>query len=419
MKEHNMSYLFPEITSIDDIYNAIEFHNNNSTNNNKCEFYSSDKGRMTFFNYNVVYNDTFSGIDNTEEGRYNALLRECRGIVFDNKTGLIVRRPYHKFFNVGEREETFFENIDLTRDHIILEKLDGSMISPYIDENGVIIWGSKMGFTSVAEQVHSFIDDENGRYNDFVQYLESIGKTGIFEWCSRKQRIVIDYPVDALIMTGIRDKNTGNYVSYDDLRDIGDYYNIPVVTAYESTSTDIVELVENTRSLQDKEGFVIRFNDGHMYKIKANEYLTMHRAKDNLTEEKNIIKLIISGSIDDILPVFNENDKKSIIYYRDTVQQNIMDFANTVHEFTTNFYNTNPDRKSFSLSLNEMDISNNKCFYFNMWNGIASNWTITDLYNNIIEAIHMRATSQKNVDSMRNIIGDLSWYDCINMNYDD
>ncbi len=30
---------------------------------------------------------------------------ECRGITFD-KTGAVVSRPLHKFFNIGEREET-------------------------------------------------------------------------------------------------------------------------------------------------------------------------------------------------------------------------------------------------------------------------------------------------------------------------
>ena len=37
---------------------------------------------------------------------FNSLLsRECRGIVFNEK-GEVVSRPFHKFFNIGEKEFT-------------------------------------------------------------------------------------------------------------------------------------------------------------------------------------------------------------------------------------------------------------------------------------------------------------------------
>jgi hypothetical protein len=36
--------------------------------------------------------------------------------------------------------------------------------------------------------------------------------TPIFEWCSRNQRIVVDYPEDMLVLTAVRDNIEGVYI---------------------------------------------------------------------------------------------------------------------------------------------------------------------------------------------------------------
>lgn len=51
--------------------------------------------------------------------------RECRGLIFCAETHKVISRRLHKFFNIGELPETQAELIDITRPHIILEKMDG------------------------------------------------------------------------------------------------------------------------------------------------------------------------------------------------------------------------------------------------------------------------------------------------------
>lgn len=121
---------FPVITNISDVLGVIEGHK---------EFYVSDKGDYKVINYQVAFADTFPAIVSLGD----AIRRECRGIIFDND-GEIIRRPYHKFFNFREKEET--STLELSRSHVVLEKLDGSMVAPFI-VNGEIIFGSKMGHT--------------------------------------------------------------------------------------------------------------------------------------------------------------------------------------------------------------------------------------------------------------------------------
>jgi RNA ligase len=131
---------------------------------------------------------------------------------------------------VNEREETQDHVVDLSRDHNILEKLDGSMIAPFM-VNGEIIWGTKMGATEVAKPVEEFIAT-HPNYRRFAELELLRGYTPIFEWCSRKQRIVLDYKEDQLVLTAMRDMKTGKYVSRYLMLLTADLFCIPVVRVF-------------------------------------------------------------------------------------------------------------------------------------------------------------------------------------------
>ncbi len=285
-----MNYEFPLIRNISDVLPAIE---------GRDEFVVAEKEGYTVINYNVMMADTFPDVEEDEEGWLSvaAVRRECRGIIFDSKTGDIIRRPFHKFFNVNEREETQDHVVDLSRPHAILEKLDGSMIAPFIVD-GKMIWGTKMGATDVAKPVEEFVA-RNPEYVRFAEEAIANGWTPIFEWCSRKQRIVLDYFDDQLVLTGLRYMNTGVYALHDNLVELGKAFSIPVVRAFEP-QTDMKAFLEYVRDLEDLEGFVVRFDDGHMLKLKSHWYLQIHKAKEAILQDRNIVELILEEHLDDI-----------------------------------------------------------------------------------------------------------------------
>jgi RNA ligase len=146
-----------------------------------------------------------------ERSLRNALRRECRGIIFDNETGALLRRPYHKFFNVNERPETM--KLDLTRGHTVYDKLDGSMIVPFM-LNDELIWGTKMVAPDFHELIKSFVKNSSIRYIDFCNECIQSGYSPIFEWLCREKRIVLDYgPESNLVLTAIRHMETGQYLN--------------------------------------------------------------------------------------------------------------------------------------------------------------------------------------------------------------
>ncbi|KMR26836.1 hypothetical protein EV34_14995, partial [Staphylococcus aureus] len=62
----------------------------------------------------------------------------------------------HKFFNISENDGVSLDKVDLNRSHLFMEKLDGSMIRPFLLSSG-IRWGTKMGITDVSMQAEEFV----------------------------------------------------------------------------------------------------------------------------------------------------------------------------------------------------------------------------------------------------------------------
>ena len=225
-----MHYKFPIIETIDDVLPAIE---------GRDEFSVTDKGDYTCINYNLMKADTFlpiisgrqtiSGLD--IENLDAAIRRECRGILFSNSTGKIIRRPLHKFMNVGENEEHLPENIDLSISHRILEKLDGSMASPFL-LNDQVFWGSKAGITDVSEKFTKFVENSSINYDEFCYHLIHSGFTPIFEYCASNQKIILSYPEDQLIFLAARNLITGEYLEFKTLTQLAHTWEIPFVESF-------------------------------------------------------------------------------------------------------------------------------------------------------------------------------------------
>lgn len=339
-----MNYKFPLIRNISDVLPAIE---------GRDEFVVAEKEGYTVINYNVMMADTFPDVvladpdrpDLAAVARHAMLRRECRGIIFDSKTGDIIRRPFHKFFNVNEREETQDHVINLGHPHAILEKLDGSMIAPFIVD-GKMIWGTKMGATDVAKPVEEYVKN-NPHYIEFANDLIEDRMTPIFEWCSRKQRIVLDYKEDQLILTGIRNMANGVYRSFVWVKSVAQGYNIPVVRAFEP-QTDMKAFLEYVRDLEDLEGFVVRFDDGHMLKLKCHWYIQIHKAKEAILQDRNIVELILEEHLDDVKAHLPAEDRDRLTQFESDINKAINISVSDIRIELDSLIRNGVDRKTFA-----------------------------------------------------------------------
>jgi RNA ligase len=317
-----------------------------------------DKGEYFVVNYVRIGKDTHPPVEYDAGYARATVLREARGLIFCSKTGELLSRPFHKFFNLGEREDTM--EIDLSKPHVIMEKLDGSMIRPLSLSRGpnhdghVIRWATKMGVTDVAMQAEEFVA-KNPQYTAFADAALEGGYTPIFEWCSRQQRIVIDYPEDKLVLLAMRENFTGRYMDRKGLVALGKLWNIPVVNVLDMTDPvpSQEELVEMIRSMFDMEGVVVQFANGHMVKIKADQYVALHRAKSLLENERDVVGLVLDEKVDDLLPLLPVSDRARLRNFDVDVWTDILHFQTVVNALLRSTEGL--ARKEFAMATETMD----------------------------------------------------------------
>jgi len=416
-------YKFPIIENISDVLPAIK---------DAPEFAVSEKeGGYTVVNYHMATKDTFPPIVDGVDDHYARVRRECRGIIFETSTGRLISRPYHKFFNVNERAETLSEELNILWPHVILEKLDGSMIRPFY-VNGQIRWGTKMGLTDVAMPAEAFAVARTN-YVRFAEVYLSIDCTPLFEWCSRSQKIVLDYPQDRLVLTGMRVNRSGNYYTQPVLEQVGNEWGIDLVQPiYQKIKIeDMKHFQDHVAAMENTEGYVLRWTDGHMVKIKCDWYLALHKAKAALMQEKGLIELILDEKLDDLKAVLEPVDREAVDEYADAFNIGVQ---KTVHSVEDDFFDYWDDqkqnwisnginavlcenleeverlkKKNFALWVNEKIDPSLRSIMFKMYSGM-------DAKESILDAIRKNLGTQKNVDKVRGLFGCVTWKGLANGN---
>jgi RNA ligase len=280
-----MNYTFPIIRHISDVLPHVE---------GRDEFVVAEREGYTVINYVVAMADTFDMTGPDDLG--GAIRRECRGLIFD-RAGNIMSRPFHKFFNVNEREETQAHRLDLNVlfDHVIMEKMDGSMIRPIL-VNGHLRLATKMGVTSVAMDAEAWLAAQDRRLKEWLRTMVDLGLTPLFEWVSPFNQIVLAYEAADLVYLGTRDNVTGEYAM-----DISCPFN--TVSQYGSVAGNLADYISRQRGAEGREGDIIRFADGHMIKVKNDWYVRIHKTVDRIVFDRNIVALILNEEMDDVMPM--------------------------------------------------------------------------------------------------------------------
>lgn len=383
-----MFYDFPQIETIEDVLDNIDGYD---------EIRVMDKGDYTVINYAVAFEDTFKW--DSEDPYASSIRRECRGLIF-NKEGKLISRPYHKFFNAGEKEETQLNKINLYEPHVVLEKLDGSMIHPITTADGFRL-ATRAGVTDIAQQAEEFIADKP-EYTKFIHSSIACKLTPIFEWCSRKNRIVIDYPEDQLILTAVRDNLTGTYLSYPIIVETGKNYSIPVVKAVDGLAIQNINLfVQQVREWEDSEGIVLRFDTGHMVKVKAEDYVLRHKTKDSISQEKNVIQVILDDSVDDMIPLLTTQDAERLKEFQHAFWNSVEDVCTEIFDLYKQI-DKGQDQKEFATMAVASVLPQYQSFMYRLRKGNK----VKDL---VVEQISKSLGSQSKIDNIRWLFGDIRW----------
>ncbi len=232
----------------------------------------------------------------TNDDTFNSsMARQCRGLKFDAE-GRIIARPFHKFFNIGEKQQP--HEIDWQAPHHILDKLDGSMVHGVL-LNGELLLMTRMGLMDQARAARSKAEPS---VLELSQALLEAGITPIFEYTAPDNRIVVAYDDTRLTLLAAREMVSGAYLPYAELAKLGQRHGVPVVDNVGRVD-DHKRFIDEARGLEGIEGYVIAFEDGHRVKLKTDGYALRHKMLSSVTLEKNVFALVVEKAVDDVVPL--------------------------------------------------------------------------------------------------------------------
>ncbi len=206
-----------------------------------------------------------------EPGLWSAVTRQCRGLIHDDN-GVVVARPFRKFFNYGQAEAPEFA---LDAAVSVTDKMDGSLGILYRASNGFAI--STRGSFESEQAIHAtFLF--HAKYKAFVPPK---GWTLLFEIVFPANRVVLDYgDMDDLVLLGAVEIATGKSVGPDDL----------LLLEWDGPRAEVFEYATLAQALAalpraGAEGLVVHFLDAdERVKLKQDDYVALHKIICGLNE---------------------------------------------------------------------------------------------------------------------------------------
>jgi len=253
--------------------------------------------------FKVIERDNFLKVSY----RFNApfvfdtpLKRELRGITFDKKTGNVVSRPFHKFFNLNEAEESKEERLK-GREFVFREKLDGTMVH-FLLHKGVPLPLTQKSFENEQIERTREIVEKDKKLKEFIVSTLRKGITPIFELVSPDFQIVVPISEEKLYLTELRQNRDGKYLleRYEkEILELG----IPLPKKRILTLEKALGELEKTENI---EGFVLKdFSKEEPFplfvKLKSPWYQERHYIftyLHNIPDHK-LFKLFLDGKADE------------------------------------------------------------------------------------------------------------------------
>lgn len=292
------------------------------------------------------------GMDEMHESMWTdteSVFRECRSVVIDIFNEQLVLVPFRKFFNLNEVEENKFERIETeiknAKSVEITDKLDGSMQSARYYNGDIFLSGSMALDRNSSWRL-------NDGYNKLTQnhktmIAENAEYTFIFEYISIKDAHVVAYSLEqeGMYLIGMRNVYTGKQLSYKEVKDFAIKYDVPMTKIEDRSFDDIVYDSKRFKSTE-KEGWVLNI-DGHMIKLKCDDYVQLHRVLNKFSSVNTVIKSIADGTYDDLLSKVPENYTGRIR----KIARLIYEYMKNINEAIDHYYLKAPvnDKKEYMV----------------------------------------------------------------------
>jgi RNA ligase len=146
--------------------------------------------------------------------------------------------------------------------------------------------------------------------------------------------------------------------TYDAMLKYATAWNIPVVKAVNGLPVQNINLfVKQVREWDDGEGIVLRFDTGHMVKVKADDYVLRHKSKDSISQEKNVLQTILEDAVDDLVPLLTPEDADRIQRFQRAFHAGLDEVALEMAELFVEGNKMYPEKKDFAVEFVQKKVS--------------------------------------------------------------
>lgn len=225
------------------------------------------------------------------ENMWNNSTLSCRGLIYNSETGIVLARPFAKFFNYGQEGAP---TIDLDEPVEVTEKMDGSLGILYRTPDGKLAISTRGSMDS--DQAHwatEFFYKNNYDELDWVEKEFSY----LFEIIYPENKIVVDYgDTETLTLLSVIHIPSGKSVSISVVAE--ELENaIPITKIYPyKTLREVLEAPEES----NREGFVVRNINHERIKIKFEEYKLLHKFMTRINP-KHVWEVLAAGDDPDVV----------------------------------------------------------------------------------------------------------------------
>lgn len=315
----------------------------------------SEKGDLVLYGYTEK---------TTFDRHWNELTRAARGLILEKSTGKVVAKPFPKFFNMGEHEETFLDNLPKEMTYEAFEKVDGSL--------GIIFnyegqWQISTRGSFYSEQAQKGAELLK-KYN-----LSAINSatTLLAEIIYPANKIIVDYgQEEKLVLLGAYDVGSGHEYSSQTLSQMASLSGMPISPVYPYTIDEMIQLQKTLP--KDREGFVVRYSNGLRVKIKGEEYLRIAKMLSHMSPI-SFWESMVDGKVPrEYLAQLPEEFKKEFEPIVETLETQ---YKNTLQEVKEDSYNlptqelTPEGRKSVGIFLRDSNEVKHKSAMFPLLEG--------------------------------------------------
>src|SRR5262249_43284527 len=138
-----------------------------------------------------------------------------------------------------------------------------------------------------------------------------------------------------------------------------------------------------------------RFDDGLWLKAKGEDYVLKHRSVTELALEKNALALVLTNSVDDLLPLLREEERTALLAYSSAVQSKMAEMSVEIDRIVA--AGAALDQKAFAVDHLKGASEHVRSLAFMVRRGVAPGDAVKEL-------MLKNTSSQTRVDHIRGLI---------------